>query len=228
MLFEKTSENPLLLLQRQQLGKLKHSYLTVKIEDEGKKASNLYLLLYNKKTEQLNLLWASQLSIEGPELKGENISLISHHPTTQESFDSLLIENQATLSTEASAISQFLKKTHARAEASSLSFKNLLAHYKANQKPAHLIELFRRSSLSLSVLTFTLLGFAFGIETGRLPSKKNILAALFLLFTLLICYLMAKEFKKSPPLALCSLSLSHLLIWVFSLRRLKKVSQGAL
>ena len=226
MLFRKTSENPLLLLQRQQLGKLKHSYLSAKIEGDGKKATNLFLLTYNERNDRLNFLWASRLILKNENLQGENVALISNYPTPPNSFDYLLVENQNSLSTKASVISQFLKKRHARPETTALSFRQLQLRYLQEGKKFSLIELFRRCSLSAAACSFTLLGFAFGIETGRTPSKRPTLIALSLLFALLISYLAAKELKKTPSLALSFIASTHLLIWVLSIWRLKRINKG--
>lgn len=228
MLLKKTSTNPLIFLQRQQLGKLKHSYLSVKIEDEGKKASNLFLLSYNARNERLNLLWASHLSIQNKDLMGEDVALITYYPTSLENFDSLVIENHAALATKAAHISQFLKKRHNRTEGAGLSFKKILLSYQLDKKKASLVEIFRRSSLAAAVFSFTLLGFAFGIENNRLPSRRATISALFLLFLLLVSYLATKEFKKVPLLAFSFTAMTHALIWGLSLLRMHKVNKGTL
>ena len=69
-------------------------------------------------------------------------------------------------------------------------------------KSSALVELGRRTSLSLSVFTFALLGFAFGIETGRNPSKKQLLWVLFLATLQLIAIFASREYKHLPHLIL--------------------------
>ena len=216
MLTRETTENPLLLLQRQKLVKLKHAYLSMNTEEEGKRAKDLLLITYHDKTERLNLIWAPSLILDGDDLIGQNLASVTHLPTEEGSFDSLLIENQETLTTEAQILSPLLKKSHSRIETISLPFRMLLL----NPKKFAFVELFRRCSLSLAVFNFTLLGAVFGVELGRI-SKRSFLKPFTLILLTLVGYLVAKELKS-----ISCLFFPHLLTWLCCAIRLRTLNRG--
>ena len=88
------------------------------------------------------------------------------------------------------------------------------------------VELLRRFTLSLAVLTFTLLGATFAIEPGRLPSKKGWTLASLLTLLTLTSYLLGKGLKQNLSLATLILLAPHLLITFASLQRLRHLSRG--
>ena len=230
ILYRETSANPILLLQRQNLVKIKHAYLNMDVKKEGKIADDVFLITYNQSMQRLSLFAASHLRISKEKLKGSGIAFLSHlKGDTEEGFDPLFIENQTSMWTSAPVISTALKKNRPRVEASGLSFKmlrirasKLEGHHAARAK----IELLRRSVLSLSVLSFTLLGAAFGIDEGRIPSKKGILIAFSLALMVLMSYLGLKDVKKNLILAGILAALPHFLIWSFSICRISLKGRG--
>lgn len=229
MLSQETSLNPLLLLQRQQLIKIKHAYFKMNIQKEGRFATDVTLIAHNEAHKRLSLLQALSLSVNGEELLGENVTIVSHLDSSSGEFDPLIIENQASMSTAAPTLSQFLKKGNPRFDASALPLRMLLlrAHMENHKLAASaLVEILRRFSLSLAVFSFTFLGCAFGIEQGRHPSKRNLLMGLGFTLTILLTYLMGKEFKAFPLLATFIFLLPHPLIWAVSTYRLSRITRG--
>ncbi len=229
LLYRETSQNPLLLLQRQQLVKLKNAYLKIDVEEDGKIAKNVNLIAYNESNQRLSLFSAKELRMLGEELHGNDLAIISHlHSEKEEIFDPLVIENQACMLTDAPALSSALKKNRPNLEVSSLNLRMLRAAIEDGQGKggAARVEIFRRLSLSLAVFSFTLLGCAFGITTGRNPSKKGLLCAIVLALAILLTYLLGKELKKYLLLALLTFLLPHPLIWVASSLRLRRISKG--
>ncbi len=218
LLYEETSQNPLLLLQRQKLVKIDSAYLDMKIKDEGKEAKDVILIAQNNK--RLNLTTAKKLSFSNDELIGTDVAMVSHLPSV--GFDTLIIENQATLSTAAPALSNALKKHRPRLDANSLELRLLLLRTQEEGRKAKAawIDIFRRVSLALAVFTFTFIGCAFGIEQGRNPSKKGLLIAAALALFLLTSYLFGKELKQLPILIFLS---PHVLIWIACTMRLRTV-----
>lgn len=229
LLYRETSENPLLLLQRQQLVKIKHAYLNMKVKDEGKIAKDMILIAHNESNQRLSLFSARQLRIEGEELLGSDVAIISHlHSEKEDSFDPLIIENQASMSTEAPVLSAALKKNRPRLEANALSLKMLQIRAKepGKQAKAARVEMLRRLSLSLAVFSFTLLGCAFGIENGRTPSKKGLFVSLLFTLAVLVSYLLGKELKNYPAIATLFFLFPHALIWTASTLKLRRISRG--
>ncbi len=221
LFFHETSQNPLLLLQRQKLVKIKHAYLDMKVKDD-ETTKDLTLIFHNDANQRLSLLSARKLRMAGDELLGDDLAIVSYL-NSDKGFDSLIIENQSAMSTSAPLLSKALKKNRPRLDVNALSYKMLRLSKKT--KPAH-IEMLRRISLSMAVFSFTLLGCAFGIEEGRNPSKKNLFFALLLTLSVLMSYLMGKELKNSPLLAMVAFTLPHPFIWFCSTFHLYRISRG--
>lgn len=215
ILFDETSENPILLLQRQKLLKIKHAYLNMKVKDD-ETTKNVILIVPNQ--NRLNLITARKLFINGEQLIGNDLAIVSSVG------DALIIENQSAMKTAAPLISKVMKKRHPRIDLNAMNLKML--YFRGDS--AARIELLRRISLSLAVFSFTFLGSAFGIEQARKPSKKNLVAALLLTLTVLISYLLAKGLKHDPILSLFAFLLPHPFIWACSSFHLWRISKGTI
>ncbi len=229
ILYRETSANPLLLLQRQSLVKIKHAYLNMAVKKEGKIASDVLLITHNESNRRLSLFSASELRISGETLLGSKIAILSHlRSETEECFDPLLIENQMHMSTSAPVLSAALKKNRPRVDPNGLSLKMLYLRSLEPGKHARAarVEILRRCSLSLSVFTFTLLGCAFGVQESRTPSKKGLFIAFLLAVMVLMSYLGLKELKTHPPLVLSAAFFPHFLIVFLSLYRLMSLARG--
>ncbi len=221
LFFHETSENPLLLLQRQKLVKIKHAYLDMNVQDESA-TRDLTLITYHENTSRLNLFSARKLSILDEELQGSHIAMISHLDSNS-GFDPLIVENQENMSISAPLLSSALKKNYSPLHINGLSLKMLILSKKTQ---AAFIEILRRLSLSFAVFSFTLLGAAFGIEQGRNPSKKNLSLALFLTLAVMTSYLLGTKLKGHPLFAINAFFLPHLAVWLFSTLRLHQVARG--
>lgn len=219
--YRDTSENPLLLLQRQKLVKLKHAYLDMKVKDD-QTTKDLTLIAYNEVNQRLGLLSARKLWMEGDVLFGGDVAIISYL-NAEKGFDSLILENQSSMSTAARLLSAALKKDRPRLDLNALGLSMLRFSKKTSQAQ---IEILRRISLSLAAFSFTLLGCTFGIEEGRRPSKKNLIFALLLTLSVLMSYLLAKELKESLLLATAAFLLPHPFIWLCSTIHLYRISGG--
>lgn len=221
LIYHETSQNPLLLLQRQKLVKLKDAFLDMAVKDD-ETIKNLTLIIPNEGTERLSLLSARKLWLENEELKGKDLAIISYIDTPN-SFDTLILENQSSMSTAAPLLSTALKKNRPRLDINALNLKMLRLNPKKNQAR---IEILRRLSLAFATFSFTLLGCAFGIENGRNPSKKNLFLALLLTLTVLMSYLLGKDLKAYPLMATLAFLLPHPLIWLSSTLHLYRISKG--
>lgn len=221
LLYHETTQNPLLLLQRQKLVKIKHAYLDMEVKND-ETTKDLIMIVHNENNDRLSLLSARKLQMVGDELVGGHLSLVSYI-NADRGFDSLIIENQSSMSTAAPLLSNALKKSYPRLDLNALNFKMLCLSKKAKQAR---IEILRRLSLSLAVFSFTLLGCTFGIEEGRNPSKKNLFFALLLTLLVLMSYLLGKGLKNSPTLATLAYILPHPFIWACSTFHLHRISKG--
>lgn len=229
LLYQETTENPLLLLQRQQLIKIKRAYLKMKPKEQAQAAKDFLLIAYNESNQRLSLITAKQLWLDAAELWGSDVALISHlYSENANAFDPLIIENQALMSTEAPLLSMAMKKNRPRLEANALNLRMLQLRAEQPTRPgrAARVEIFRRISVSVGVFSLTLLGCAFGILSGRNPSKKNLITVLCLTLLLLISYFLGKEFKTAPIFSLLAFFTPHTLIWIASLLQLRKISRG--
>jgi len=231
LLYRETSANPLLLLQRQNLIKIKNAYIHMKVKKEGKAAEDFILIAPNESSQRLTLVSAKQLKIEKDKLLGYDVAIISHLPSEKEDmFDSLIIENQSSMSTAAPVLSAALKKNRPRLDISALGLKMLKIKALESKKQAlsvH-VEILRRITLAISVFSFTLLGATFGYQQNRTPSKKGLLMALLLTVIVLTNYLLGKGLKAHPILATLAFLLPHPLIWIASFFRLHRLSKGKL
>lgn len=223
LIFRETSQNPLVLLQRQKLVKLNHTYLDMEVKTQ-ETTEDLLLIAHNSNNRRLGLISAEKLQLSDNNLLGANLGIVSYLPN-EEGFDTLVIENQARMSTPAPFLSSALKRTRPQFDINTLGFKMLRLSPKEN---AAQIEMLRRLSLSLAVFSFTLLGCAFGIEEGRTPSKKNLIFALLLTLTVLLSYLLAKELKNFPFVSIAAFMLPHPFIWACSAIHLRRIAKGRL
>lgn len=221
MIYHETSSNPLLLLQRQKLVRIKDAYLRLDAKDD-ETIKDLTLIAPHESTGRLSLLSARKLWIEENLLTGKDLAIVSYLPSDP-GFDHLLIENQSMMSTSAPLLSQALKKHRPHLDINALSFKMLQIHTKPQQA---LIEMLRRISLACAVFSFTFLGCSFGIEEGRNPTKQNLFFALLLTLSVLMSYLLGKELKSNAFLAMLAFLLPHPFIWLCSSIHLTRISKG--
>jgi lipopolysaccharide export system permease protein len=222
LLYKETSANPLLLLQRQSLVKIKHAYLNMDVREEGQEAGNLTLIAHNESNQRLSLLSAKKLCHNEGKLLGYDVSIISHlHSDKEDSFDPLIIENQASMTTSAPLLSAALKKHRPRLEVGALTLRMLRLRCLESGKQAlsARVEILRRLSLTIAVFTFTLLGCAF-------HSKKELLYALLLALLLLVTYLLGKELKASPILSVVIFLAPHPILWLLSIYKLQRTAKG--
>ncbi len=227
LFYEQTSSNPLLLLGRKSLIKIKKSFLQIE-ENQDEKIMKNMIFISPYQNHKLMLISAKQLEIKGKELKGENISFISYLNSTKEQFDPLIIEQEKSMTTDAFSLSVLLKKRRPCFDAGSLNIPMLRLMGKESNKKwtRSQIEILRRTILSLTTFTMTLIGSAFGILIGRTPSKKHLFVMASLLLLTILSYLVGKEYKSQIFIAAFILATPHLFSWIFSYLRIHKIAKG--
>lgn len=229
--FEMTSNNPFYIFNKITDGKLTNAYVEIRTLRGGKKAKDVLLILNNRTHERLGVMTAEELSIEGEKLLGKNVTVISSVDSKiPEGFDHLVIENQDSMSTPSSSLSQLLKSAKWSLRPEYLSFKDLLIRLAISQKNfwanTHALEMARRLSLALTPLAFTLLGAAFGMEIGRRHTRRGLIWTVGLAALYLSAFIGAKSMKHFHLTAWALYFLPFAVIAIFSLRSLKRVSRG--
>jgi lipopolysaccharide export system permease protein len=234
MVYHVTSANPLFLLQKETMVKLKNAYIDMKaLRDKGKRAEDVIFIINNPSHGRLGLMTAKELFLDKDLLIGERVTLISNIDTkNSEGFDHLVIESQSSMSTKAATLSQFLQTPEWVGKDDYLSLRMLLAKEKILRKTSSFFgsrsyqEITRRFTLGFAAFTFTFLGTAFGMEISRSRSKKGLAFAIALSAMFMVCFISAKSFKHSPMLATFIYLAPHPIILFFSFRFLKKISRG--
>ncbi len=232
LIYEMVTANPLFLLQKESLIKLKSAYYDIGVLKANKYAEDVLLVVKNSSSGRMTVMSAKELSLKGELLKGQQVTFISSvDPKKETGFDHLVIENQAEMNTKAASMSQFLQTVDWTASFEYLPLRMILAYDFAQKgrfsisKGAQL-EISRRASISLAAFTFTMIGMAFGMQISRNRSKKGIAWAIGLAAFFLVCFIAAKSFRHSPMIATLVYLLPHPLIILISLRSLKSIREG--
>lgn len=229
--YKMTTSNPFYIVNKISEGKLKNAYIDMRALRGGKKAKDVILLTNNRSNGRLGVVTAKELSIEGQLLTGKDVTIISSIDSkNQESFDHLIIENQANMTTKSSNLSDLLHDTDWAVGMEYLPLRMILTKAFLTKKPIFLstpgLEIARRISISLTPLFFTLMGSAFGMEIGRHRSRKGIALAVLLSILYLSCFVGAKSMKHTPLAAWITYFGAYPILLFFSLRSLRFFSRG--
>ncbi|MBI2743750.1 MAG: LptF/LptG family permease [Chlamydiales bacterium] len=233
LIYEVTAKNPLFLLQKETLVRMKDTYIDMKALKSGRQAEDVVFIANNASSKRLAMMVAKELVLEDEMFTGKNVSIISSvDPKGDDRFDHLIIENQKTMCTKASNFAQFVSSFEWHSNFDYYPLKSILISERI-EKPEQrflsgraVIEITRRASLGLAAFTFTFIGVAFGMEIGRRESKKGLFWAIGLAALFMISFIAAKSFKDAPLIACLVYLLPHPLIVLASLRSLKRVSEG--
>lgn len=233
LIYKMTAQNPLFLLQKETLVRLKDCFLDMKALESGKRAQNVIFIANSN--ERLNLMSAQELTIDGEMLLGKNVTLISSvDAKKEEGFDHLILENQKSMCTKASNLVQFIEKFESSTNYDYFPLRMILTSEKltlAEKGTGHMsgrayMEIAKRSSLGLAAFTFTLIGCACGIEISRHHKKRGIFLAIALGALFMITFVAAKSFHRSPFLSFIIYLIPHPVIILITLRALRKVAEG--
>ena len=78
-------------------------------------------------------------------------------------------------------------------------------------------EIFKRASIALAVITFTLMGTSFGISIGRNRSSKSLFFVIFLTVLYLVAFFLAKGIEQNRNVAVTLYMVPHIIIILCSL-----------
>ncbi|MBS0619938.1 MAG: LptF/LptG family permease [Verrucomicrobia bacterium] len=232
LIYEMAASNPLFLLQKESLIKLKSAYFDMKALHAGRRAEDVFLVIKNSSSGRLAVMSAKELALSGDFLKGKQVTFISSvDPKKGGGFDHLVIENQAEMDTEAAGLGQFIQTVDWTGSYEYLPLRMLLAREAAAKGSLSLgrsaqYELARRTSISLAAFTFTLIGIACGMQISRNRSKKGIIWAIALASLFMMCFVGAKTLRHTPALSTSMFLAPHALVIAISLLFLKKIRAG--
>lgn len=239
------SVNPLLLARNKHLMELKGFYFdALGTSQVGESATEVVLVTPNKKTGRLNLLVAKDVQASPLAFGGREVSLISSLGDEND----WLLENVGEVTTSIGDFSEIMQKKiwtvhhdHLRLPLLLLRLqetKELLTNSAQSDLPEPerkqlqrvlvrgYSEILRRVSIALAVLTFTLMGFAFGISSSRNRSRRGLYTVVGLAALYLVSYFVAKGMDHILPTAASLYMLPHVLIVVLSFWFLYRVGEG--
>lgn len=243
--------NPMALLQKRALLQRKGAYVDVLGSFRaGEHAEDVVFAVKNRNSGRVHILLADQLHRQSEEVLGTNVTILSSVATPEpESFDHMIIENMNEVGTPISEFGHLIRKEGWSLSDDHLQMGMLLVRLRelfgalAVAKKAVVIddkelrdlrkerneavsELFRRISVAVAVLTFTLMGCAYGTSISRLVSAGRIPVIVGLACLYLIGFFLAKEFESQILMSIPLYFVPHVIIVMLSFRQFKRVGMG--
>ncbi len=227
------SVNPLLLMKKLTLLKLKDSYVDMKIQQIGKEATDVILIMNNHTNQSLSLLLAKKFSIENQLLYGTDMSYIScSKPEKPGNFNNLLIENQHKMQMKTLTFAEILQKSRWEIAVERYPLQPLIKRvlFSKNITPEQInkaqSEICRRFFYPLATISFTMIGLSYGVQIGRSPRNRNFYIASLLAVLVFVCFLIGRSFDLAPLKSGIFYFLPHPLILLLYLKRQKKIERG--
>lgn len=242
--------------QMQPLAILQNSRLLdsrgIKLDMKGslisdKYAEDLVIAMASGENGHATLIITKEVSNTKNMLFGKNTAIVTTKDgKDKNAFDDLLIENSEKNSTSLNDLALFTNKRRMwKAGNDLLQLHFLLAKRKEllqkvevkkyqEKSPKSTIrkirkvdaELTRRLSLAFSIVSFTLVGAAFGCTIGRMNRRRRFMYAVLLVGFYLISYLAAKGLEAKPIIAMILYSVPHIVILVTCTKRLSNIQRG--
>ncbi len=247
---ELRSINPLVLLHNKHLLKLKGIHFdTMGASRIGEYANDAILAIPNKADDRVHLMIAKTLRTDSDHFVGEGVTLITHHNSEEEQqYDKLMVENMAKTKTLTQEFAQLFHDPSVSIKNDQLRLPLLVTYIKQekaalknayqNQLPESAIiktkrniaraysEILRRFSAGVSVITFTLMGLAFGITNSRHHNNRRLIWAVILLAGFLMANLAAKEMKHQLFISSLLFIVPHVIILTLSILTIERTTRG--
>lgn len=244
---ELRSLHPLAIFQNRKL--LEGSGITIDMHgslERDKEASHFIMTGRHGAEGRGYLLIAKKLKLQGEVIRGRELTFItSESSKVPGQFDNVIIETTKENEIPLKDLSSLINKKRFRLGDDDLTFSLLQAkreilkqelinseYFSLKSKQTKksyarcTSEIARRVSLSLSIITFGILGIAYGIGIGRVHSKKKIFQVALFTALFLICYLAAKAFETNTTLSTFLYLIPHPIILGFCLKRLHNIEHG--
>lgn len=233
LIYNSTTINPLILLQKDKLLKLKNSYVNMQSLTAARKAQDVLFAMYDPDEKRLKLISANQLTLLDDKLVAKNLSFITTMESKRpEEFDHLVIENDEEVVFDRDIFSHLVQSHSWTLNHEYLTLKNLFISLKFDNFPSigakrrTQFEVIRRMFLSLAPITFTVLGVSFGFYVGRYRRKRGIVYACTLASFTLICFLVGRSFQSSTYVALVLFLFPHPICITLAILHQKRMSRG--
>lgn len=241
--------NPLLVLRNKHLIRLKGIYFDSLGESQmGESASDIFLAIPGNGKNHMNLMIAKNLRSSDSDFVGSMVTSISTvRADLDNNFDHLMIENMEKSVTATNDFSTIMQKKVNGISNDHLKLGLLLTSIAENKKKLTLqninrtneetkilqrsvnkgyTEITRRVSIALAVFTFTLMGLSFGASISRQQSRRSMLYLILLAALYMACFFAAKSVDYQLIAALVLYLVPHLIIVLFSLINLNRLSKG--
>lgn len=230
--YQMTAANPLCLLQKDTLIRLKNTYVDMKVLKSGKYAEDVFFITRTISNQRIGLMLAKRLTLKDEKLVGSDVTFVSTvDPKESDCFDHLVIENQAEMQTQAEELSQYLHSSSWNFSFENLNLRRLLAKNAVENgvemDTRFVEEISRRLSLGLAAFCFTLLGIACGMEISRQLKLKGIIWALSFMVLFLVSFVMAKSVRHNHMQSTLLYLAPHPIILLFCLYSFRKIARGA-
>jgi len=223
---ELRSINPLLILHNKHLMQMRGFYFdTMGSSQMGKVAKEVVFATKDGAHDQLVIALADTLDMEEGFFNGKAVTVIS--PSGQSpAFDAFMIENVEAESMQMDDFTPLIKQKVWSLQTDHLPWNTLTLSQNQFNPEEIIAEKFRRVSLGLAPFTFTLMGLAFGFRVGRQRTSKELWIAAALTALYLALFFAAKGMGKQEWQAFSLYFIPQILIVLFSLRQLSRISQG--
>ncbi len=244
------SANPLLLLQNKQLMRIKGFYFdALGASRSGEFATDVIIALPNKNQKRLNLFIAKRITSTPTAFNGHKVTLITSPKKNIDSgFDDLLIENINETVNQVKDFSQLLQKKvweinndylqlpllliradeqkKAIQEAKTMQLANSEIKKLKAQLNRSRSEITKRFAIALAVISFTLMGAAFGMSIARQTHRRSLYLVIFLTTFYLISFFVARGVEHHHIWANILYLFPHLIIISASLFVLSRMTKG--
>lgn len=232
LLYQVTSQNPLLLVKKSKFLRLKDSFVDMDLSDDGKHASNFVFAAKDSKKGNLFLLLADKLSIEDTDLHGGNLTYISTFSKGDRTFDDMMIENQEAMECNASALTSLILKDSWKIGYDDQLLRELVGKISLmkSEKTKRILrayqEIIRRLFFPFATFSATLVGISFGMQIGRRKKRKGPIYAGLLCMVILVGYVLGNSFEQSPQISCFLFTIPIPLVYFLCKKRQQKIVGG--
>ncbi|MDN3507715.1 MAG: LptF/LptG family permease [Simkaniaceae bacterium] len=230
VLFETAAKNPLILMQKNKLLKIKDSYVDMEMIRSPHLAGNVIFAFRNPSTGRINVIAADELELKQSVFHGKDVAILSTTESKEEAaFDPTILENRKTVEAEAMLVTELLQASSMQLGYEYFPLKQMLIKGKEEGQKAQsviIFEIYRRLFFFLAPFTLAYIGLVFGTQIGRRSRQNNVFWIVILTGVVFVLYLAAKSFEGKPLLAFLFFFAPHPLVFLLAGRRNWKLAHG--
>lgn len=230
MLFQTAAKNPLILMQKSKLLKIKDSFVDMEMIRSPHLAGNVVFAFRNPSTNRINVIAADELELKDEVFHGKDVAILS----TAESkeivpFDPVILENRKTVVADPSLVSRLLQSSSMTLGYEYFPLKQMIIKGKGEEKKAQsfiLYEVYRRLFFLVAPFTLAYIGLVYGMQIGRQSRQKTVLWIVLLTGLTFVFYLAAKSFEGKPGLAFLFFFAPHPIVFALAGKRNWNLARG--